>query len=105
MWRDLKPSSSITFYKKEMHQLQRNSLSCFFERLLKDYNGASSSFDFDFHQMDVKTTFLNGNIDETIYMKQPENFVVGNPEKMVYKLKKSIYRLKSVSHQWYFEFY
>ena len=32
-------------------------------------------FNLELHQMDVKTSFLNGNIDETIYMVQPENFV------------------------------
>ena len=32
-------------------------------------------FDLNLHQMDVKTTFLNGDIDETIYMVQPENFI------------------------------
>ena len=40
-------------------------------------------FDLVLHQMNVKTVFLNGNIDETIYMKQPENFSVGDPKKMV----------------------
>ena len=44
--------------------------------------------------MNVKITFLNGNIDETIYMVQPENFVAGDPKNMVCKLKKSIYGLK-----------
>ena len=33
-------------------------------------------FDLDLHQMDVKKMFVNGNIDETIYMIQPGNFVV-----------------------------
>ena len=32
-------------------------------------------FDLELHQMDVKTAFLNGDIDETIYMVQPEHFV------------------------------
>ena len=44
--------------------------------------------------MDVKTMFLNGNIEETIYMVQLENFVLGDPKKMVCKLTKSIYGLK-----------
>ena len=47
-------------------------------------------FDLELHQMDVKITFLNGNIDETIYMVQLENFVSRDSKKMVYKLKKFI---------------
>ena len=62
-------------------------------------------FDLELHQMDVKTAFLNGNIDKTIYMKQPENFVVGDPNKKVCKLKKSIYGLKQASRQWYLKFH
>jgi len=50
--------------------------------------------DLELHQMDVKTAFLNGNIDETIYMVQLENFVSGDPKAMVCKLTKSIYGLK-----------
>ena len=46
-------------------------------------------FDLELHQMDIKTAFLNGNIDETIYMVQPENFGVGDPKNMVCKIKKS----------------
>ena len=46
-------------------------------------------FDLELHQMEVKTVFVNGNIDETIYMVQPENFVSEDPKKMVCKLKKS----------------
>ena len=51
-------------------------------------------FNLELHHMDVKTTFLNGNIDETIYMVQPANFVPGEAKQMVCKLKKSIYGLK-----------
>ena len=50
-------------------------------------------FDLELHWMDVKTAFINGDIDETIYMVQPENFVSGDTKKMVCKLK-SIYGLK-----------
>ena len=62
-------------------------------------------FDLELHQMDVKTAFLNGDIDETIYMIQPENFVSGDPKRMVCKLKKSIYGLKQASRQWYYKFH
>lgn len=58
----------------------------------------------ELHQMDVKTAFLNGDIDEVIYMQQLEKIVVGDPKKVVYKLEKSIYGLKQASHQWYRKF-
>ncbi|PKI44551.1 hypothetical protein CRG98_035051 [Punica granatum] len=61
--------------------------------------------DLELHQMDIKIVFLNGDTDETIYMVQPENFVSGDPKKMVCKLKKSIYGLKQVSCQWYHKFH
>ena len=62
-------------------------------------------FNHELRQMDVKTTFLNGDIDETIYMVQPENFVSGDAKQMVFKLKKSIYGLKQASRQWYYKFH
>jgi hypothetical protein len=46
------------------------------------------------HQMDVKTTFLNGELDEKIYMDQPDGFVVKGEEQKVCKLLKSLYGLK-----------
>ena len=51
-------------------------------------------FDFDLHQMDVKTAFLNGNLEEEVYMKQPEGFSSSESEHLVCKLKKSIYGFK-----------
>ena len=62
-------------------------------------------FDLELNQMDVKTAFLNGDIDETIYMVQPENFVSGDTKRMVCKLNKSIYGLKQASRQWYYKFH
>ena len=47
----------------------------------------------EIHQMDVKTAFLNGDLDEEIYMEQPEGFIVPGQEKKVW-LVKSLYRLK-----------
>jgi hypothetical protein len=44
--------------------------------------------------MDMKTVFLNGNLEEKVYMDQPEGFSLKEKEHMVCKLNKSIYGLK-----------
>ncbi|KAG8475050.1 hypothetical protein CXB51_031854 [Gossypium anomalum] len=62
-------------------------------------------FDLELHQMDVKTAFLNSDIEETIYMVQPENFESKDSINMVCKLTKSIYGLKQASRQWYHKFH
>lgn len=58
--------------------------------------------DLDLHQMDVKTTFLNGDLDEEIYMKQPIGLVEKGLDDKVYKHNKSIYDLKQSLRQWQF---
>jgi hypothetical protein len=56
------------------------------------------------HQMNVKTTFLNGELDEEIYMEQPTGFVANDQECMVCKLLKSLYGLKQAPKQWHEKF-
>ena len=54
---------------------------------------------FEIHQMDVQTAFLNGDLDEEIYMEQLEGFIVPGQEKKVCRLFKSLYGLKQASKQ------
>jgi hypothetical protein len=54
--------------------------------------------------MDVKTTFLNGDLEENVYMAQPNGFIMEGKECMGCLLKKSIYGLKQASRQWYLKF-
>ncbi|KAL7284900.1 hypothetical protein ACG7TL_002214 [Trametes sanguinea] len=56
--------------------------------------------DWDIESMDVKTAFLNGDLEEEIYMEQPEGWVVRGKENYVCLLKKAIYGLKQASRQW-----
>ncbi|CAA0832574.1 cysteine-rich RLK (RECEPTOR-like protein kinase) 8, partial [Striga hermonthica] len=64
----------------------------------------ASHMDYEVWQMDVKTAFLNGNLDEDIYMQQPEGYVKKGQEHQVWKLKKSLYGLKQASRSWNIRF-
>jgi len=64
----------------------------------------ASIFDLYVHQMDVKTAFLNGNLEEEVYMEQPEGFVMSGNERKVCKLIKSLYGLKQAPKQWHEKF-
>jgi transposase InsO family protein len=57
-------------------------------------------YDFEIWQMDVKTAFLNGYLDEEVYMDQPEGFVDPEHPNKVCKLQRSIYGLKQASRSW-----
>ena len=76
--------------------VKHNSIRTFF--------GIVAMHDLELEQLDVKTAFLHGELDEEIYMDQPEGFIVPGKEDFVCRLKKSLYGLKQSPRQWYKRF-
>ena len=60
----------------------------------------ANKFDMEIHQMDVKSAYLNSDIDTNIYMKQPTGYIDNKNPELVCKLNKSIYGLKQSARCW-----
>jgi hypothetical protein len=61
----------------------------------------AAQHDWELHHMDVKSAYLNGDLEEEIYMQQPDGYVAAEANKLlVWKLKKSLYGLKQAGRTW-----
>ncbi|WJX56460.1 hypothetical protein P8452_42120 [Trifolium repens] len=63
--------------------------------------GVACILKFKLYQMDVKSAFLNGYLQEEVYVEQPKGFVDPEHPNYVYKLKKALYGLKQAPRAWY----
>ena len=60
----------------------------------------TSQFKWKLHHLDVKSAFLNGYIEEDIYVDQPEGFIKRGKENYVLKLRKALYGLRQAPRAW-----
>jgi hypothetical protein len=61
----------------------------------------ASSKEIKVYQMDVKSCFLNGELEEEVYIEYPEGFILSEKEDYVFILKKELYGLKQAPIAWY----
>ena len=81
----------ITYYETFSHVSKKDSFRIIMILV--------AHFDMELHQMDVKITFLNGDLEEEVYIKQPEGFISNGNDHLVCKFKKSICGLEQASRQ------
>ena len=68
--------------------------------LLRTVIGLAVRNGLQIHQLDVTTVFLNGTLDDEVYMRQPEGFVAEGKEHLLCKLHRSLYGLKQSPRCW-----
>ena len=61
----------------------------------------AAKLEWKLHQMDVKTTFLNGVVKDKVYVEQSLGFETHDRQSHVYRWKKALYGLKQVPRTWY----
>uniref|UniRef100_A0A2N9FXB0 Reverse transcriptase Ty1/copia-type domain-containing protein n=1 Tax=Fagus sylvatica TaxID=28930 RepID=A0A2N9FXB0_FAGSY len=94
----------MTAMQKKMSSMDKNNV-WEVQRKPRGEKAIPNEWDLELFQMDVKTAFFNGELDEEIYMAQPVGFEVQGHKHKVLHLKRFIYGLKQSSRPWYLRFY
>lgn len=95
---------------KEFYQQKGIDFNEIFSPLIKIQTicivlGMAAILDLELEQLDVKTAFLHGDVEEDLYMEKPEGFVKLGHENLYCKLKPSLNGIKKASRLWYRKFY
>ncbi|GJU54538.1 putative ribonuclease H-like domain-containing protein [Tanacetum coccineum] len=92
-------------YQEEIHEFELDEYVDVLKNkarlVAKGYRQEAASQNMVIYQMDVKTAFLNGELNEVVYVSQPEGFVNPDHPSHVYRLKKALYGLKQAPRAWY----
>ena len=70
-------------------------------KALRMFLAYAANKNFKVYQMDVKSAFLNGELEEEVYIEQPKGFPLTTKKDMVCKLKKALYGLNQAPRTWY----
>jgi hypothetical protein len=96
----------LDWYVKDMHRLKESTLKRLFPLVSRMEAiclvlAYACSKNIKVYQMDVKSTFLNGELEEKVYIEKPEGFQLSENTDYVCKLKKAVYGLKQAPRAWY----
>ena len=98
--------TKLDWYVKDMHRLKELTLKRHFPQFPEwkqsdFFQLMHAPKNVKVYQMDVKSSFLNGELEEEVYIEQPEGFQLIENAYYVSKLKKALYGLKQTPRAWY----